>query len=116
MAGRSVTLYCKYDFQEATLQVQSGGGTIFLGSLSGKKKKKILGLPRGGYGGELLQAMTVPADAKELTVRVYTADNSVNVLNKISATPPSDQASVLKVTPSRDHLKLEWSKPKAPGR
>ncbi|MGA2629667.1 MAG: serine/threonine-protein kinase [Terriglobia bacterium] len=114
--GRSVTLYCKYDFQEATLQVQSVGGTIFLGSLTGKKKKKILGLAGGGYGGELLQVLTIPADAKELTVRVYNADSSINVLNKISATPPSDQASVLKVTPSRDHLNLEWSKPKTPGR
>jgi serine/threonine-protein kinase len=116
VTGRSVTLYCKYDFQEATLQVQSGSGTIFLGSLIGQKKKKILGLAGGGYGGELLQAMTVPGDAKELTVRVYTADSSVNVLNKISATPPSDQASVLKITPGRDHLNLEWSKPKTPGR
>ncbi len=116
VAGRSVTLYCKYEFQEATLQVQSGSGTIFLGSLIGQKKKKILGLAGGGYGGELLQAMTVPADAKELIVRVYTADSSINVLSKISATPPSDQASVLKVTPGRDHLNLEWSKPKTPGR
>jgi hypothetical protein len=114
--GRSVTLYCKFDFQEATLQVQSGGGTIFLGSLSGKKKRKILGLAGGGYGGELLQALTIPGDATELTVHVYTADNSVNVLTKISATPPSDEASVLRVTPSRDRLKLEWSKPKTPGR
>jgi hypothetical protein len=63
-----------------------------------------------------LQVLTIPADAKELTVRVYNADSSINVLNKISATPPSDQASVLKVTPSRDHLNLEWSKPKTPGR
>jgi serine/threonine-protein kinase len=116
VVGRSVTLSCKYDFQEATLQVQSENGTIFLGSLIGMKKKKILGLAGGGYGGELLQAMTVPADAKELIVRVYTADSSINVLNKISATPPSDQASILKVTPGRDHLKLEWSKPKTPGR
>ena len=61
----------------------------------------------------LTEPVTVPADAKELLVRVYTADASVNVLDKVPASPPSQDATVLLIIPTRQQLKLEWIKSKA---
>ena len=107
-----ITVYCKHDFEQATLVMASSGRTVYQARLVGKKKKGFIGIGGKGYGGELKEATTIPGAAKELTVRVYTDDGAINLQNKVAAHPPSAEASMLRVTPSKDHLNLEWSKPK----
>jgi hypothetical protein len=63
----------------------------------------------GGYSGSLTESLTIPSGARQLTVRVYSADGSINVLNKISAVPPSSAANTLRVIPTRQRLVLEWT-------
>jgi serine/threonine-protein kinase len=114
-AGRAVNLLCNYRFAEATLLVLDGEKTILQASLIGKKRRGFIGI-RGGYSGTLTEPLTIPAGTRELTVRVYSADGSLNVLSKISAVPPSSTANTLRVTPTRQRLLLEWTQaaPTAP--
>jgi len=114
--GRPVTLYCKHEFEEATLLLLSGGRTIYQGRLIGKKKRGFIGIAGKGFSGELSEPVTIPGDAKELTIRVYSADGAVNVLNKISPRPPSAEANVLLVSPTPRELTLEWTKEKIPAK
>jgi serine/threonine-protein kinase len=107
-----ITVYCKHDFEQATLVMASSGRTVYQARLVGKKKKGFIGIGGKGFGGELKEAAAIPGAAQELTVRVYTDDGTVNLQNKVAAHPPSAEASMLRVTPSKDHLDLEWSKPK----
>jgi serine/threonine-protein kinase len=106
--GRVVALQCTYQLEEATLLVLDGNTTIFQSRLIGKKKRGFVGI-KGGYSGSLAESLTIPANTRQLTVRVYSADGSVNVLNKISAVPPSSAASTLRVAPTRQQLTLHWT-------
>lgn len=107
-AGRVVTLQCTHQLEEATLLVLDGNTTIFQSRLVGKKKRGFVGF-RGGYSGSLTESLTIPTSTRQLTVRVYSADGSVNVLNKISAVPPSSAAHTLRVAPTRQQLTLQWT-------
>jgi hypothetical protein len=106
--GRVVALQCTHQLEEATLLVLDGNATIFQTRLIGKKKRGFVGIG-GGYSGSLTESLTIPASARQLTVRVYSADGSINVLNKISATPPSSAANALRVVPTRQRLVLKWT-------
>jgi serine/threonine protein kinase len=106
--GTVVTLQCTHQLQEATLLILDGSTTIFQSRLIGKKKRGFPGI-RGGYSGSLTEPLTIPASTRQLTVRVYSADGSVNVLNKISAVPPSSAANTLRVAPTRQQLTLQWT-------
>lgn len=107
-----ITVYCKHEFEQATLVMSNGGKTLYQARLVGRKKKGFIGIGGKGFGGELKEAATIPGSAQELTVRVYTDDGTVNLQNKVAAHPPSAEARMLRVSPSKDHLNLEWSKPK----
>jgi serine/threonine protein kinase len=106
-----ITIYCKHEFEQATLVVSDGGKTVYQARLVGKKKKGFIGIGGKGFSGELRDPAAIPGSAKELTVRVYTDDGMVNLQNKVAAQPSPADASVLRVTPTKDHLNLEWSKP-----
>lgn len=106
--GRVVALQCTHQLEEATLLVLDGNTTIFQSRLIGKKKRGFVGMG-GGYSGSLTESLTIPTSTRQLTVRVYSADGSVNVLNKISAVPPSSAANTLRVTPTRQQLTLQWT-------
>ena len=106
--GRVVALQCTYQLEEATLLVLDGNTAIFQTRLIGKKKRGFVGI-KGGYSGSLTESLTIPTRTRQLTVRVYSADGSVNVLNKISAVPPSSAANTLRVAPTRQQLTLQWT-------
>jgi hypothetical protein len=108
-SGRVIALQCTHQLEEATLLILDGTTPVFQTRLVGKKKRGFVGI-RGGYSGSLTESVTIPANTRQLTVRVYSADGSVNVLNKISAIPPSVAANTLRVTPTRQRLGLEWTK------
>jgi hypothetical protein len=106
--GRVIALQCTHQLEEATLLILDGNTPVFQTRLIGKKKRGFIGI-RGGYSGSLTESVTIPASARQLTVRVYSADGSVNVLNKISAVPPSPAANTLRVSLTRQRLALEWT-------
>jgi serine/threonine-protein kinase len=106
--GRAVALQCTHQLEEATLLVLDGKTTIFQATLIGKKKRGLVGVG-AGYSGSLTESLTIPPSARQLTVRVYSADGSVNVLNKIPAIPPSSTANTLRVVPTRERLTLQWT-------
>ena len=111
-AVSDITVYCKHDFERATLMLLEGSKLVYQARLIGKKKKGFIGIGAKGYGGELTESATIPAQAAELTVRVYSDDGTVNLQNKVSARPPSSDTTTLLVAPSKDQLKLEWAKNK----
>jgi len=113
---RLITLDCKYEFESATLVLLHGENRVYETKLVGKKKRGFIGIGGKGFAGELSEAVTIPGDAKELTVRVYSADGSVNVLHRISGNPPSPDATVLEILPTRQQLNVKWKKPQAPGK
>jgi len=106
--GRAVALQCTHELEEATLLVLDGKTTIFQARLIGKKRRRLVGIG-AGYSGSLTESLTIPPSARQLTVRVYSADGSVNVLNKIPAIPPSSTANTLRVVPTRERLTLQWT-------
>jgi hypothetical protein len=114
--GRLITLYCSHELEEATLLLVSGGKTFYQGRLIGKRKRGFIGIGGKGFSGVFSAFVAIPAEAKELTVRVYSADGSVNVLNRIPASPPSENATTLRVTPAKDQLRVEWVTAHAPGK
>ena len=113
--GKTVALQCTHQLEEATLLVLDGNTTILRARLIGKKKRGFAGIG-GGYSGALTESFTIPASARQLTVRIYSADGAINVLNKIPATPPSSAANTLRVVPTRERLTLEWTAVKPAGR
>jgi serine/threonine-protein kinase len=106
--GRVVPLQCTHQLEEATLLVLDGNTTIFQTRLTGKKKRGFVGIG-GGYSGSLTESLTIPASTRQLTIRVYSANGSINVLNRISAVPPSSAANTLRIIPTRQRLVLEWT-------
>jgi hypothetical protein len=109
-------LYCKHEFQDAMLLLLEGSRTIYQARLAGKKKRGFIGIGGKGFSGVLTETVTIPGDAQELTVRIYSPDGAVNILHAITAHPPSDGFNTLRVTPAKDQLKLEWAKTQAPGK
>jgi predicted Ser/Thr protein kinase len=107
-----VTLECRHELKEATLSVATGDKVFFRTTLLGKKKGGFLGI-KGSYAGTFSHSLKLPPGARELTVRVYTADASVNVLNKISAEPPPGASNTLLIVPSRGRLTLNWQQKQA---
>jgi hypothetical protein len=105
-----ITVYCKHEFEQATLVMTDGGKTLYQARLIGKKKKGFIGIGGKGFGGELRDITSIPSSTQELTVRVYSDDGAVNLQNRIAAHPPSAENSMLRVSPSRAQLKLEWAK------
>jgi hypothetical protein len=113
--GRVVTLQCTYQLEEATLLVLDGNTAIFQTRLIGKKKRGFVGIG-GGYIGSLTESLTIPTSTRQLTVRVYSADGSINVLSKISAVPPSSAVNTLRIAPTRQQLTLQWTEGTPTGR
>lgn len=111
-AVSDITVYCKHDFEQATLMMLEGSKLIYQARLVGKKKKGFIGIGGKGYSGEFAESATIPANAGELIVRVYSDDGKVNLQNTVSARPPSSDSTTLRVTPAKDQLKLEWAKTK----
>lgn len=111
-AVNNITVYCKHDFEQATLILLEGSKMVYQARLIGKKRKGFIGIGGKGFGGELTESATIPAQARELTVRVYSDDGAVNLQNKVSAHPPSSDSTTLRVTPAKDQLNLEWAKNK----
>ncbi len=115
-SGRQATLYCQFELEEATLLLLSGKNPFYQGRLIGKKKRGFMGIGGRGFSGILSESVTIPDNTKEVIVRVYSADGTVNVLNKIPATPPSEDATTLRITPTKQQLKVEWAKTGTPGK
>jgi serine/threonine-protein kinase len=113
---REITVYCKHEYEDATLLLLDGNKTVYQARLLGKKKRGFIGIGGKGFSGVLTATVTVPGDAQELTVRVYSSDGAVNVQQRIAAHSPSDDFTTLRVTPAKELLKLEWAKTKASGK
>ncbi len=107
-----ITVNCKHDYEQATLVITDGAKTIYQARLVGKKKKGFIGIGGKGFSGELKDTVAIPGSANELVVRIYTDDGAVNLQNKIAGHPPAADSNELRVTPSKDHLVLEWLQPK----
>jgi len=112
---REITVYCKHEYEDATLLLLDGNMPVYQARLLGKKKRGFIGIGGKGYSGVLTETVTVPGDAQELTVRVYSSDGAVNVQQRIAAHPPLEDFTTLRVTPTKELLKLEWAKTKASG-
>ncbi|MBI4164445.1 MAG: serine/threonine protein kinase [Acidobacteria bacterium] len=106
----AITVYCKHEFEQATLLMTENGKTVYQARLLGKKKKGFIGIGGKGFSGVLTETASIPFSSHQLTVRVYSDDGTVNLQNKVAAHPPSTEATMLRVIPSKDHLALEWAK------
>ena len=109
---RSVTLMCRHEFQEATLTIASGGKVILQVELKGKKRRGFIGI-RGGISGVLSRPLSVPADARQLVVRVRSADGSVD-LARTTPDPPATGSDILEVVATQKGLNVGWKARKNP--
>jgi len=107
-----IQLVCKHDLKEATLIVSGGSQVIFQGKFKGKKKGGFLGI-RGGYTGAFSTSLNIPGGAGELSVRVITADGSVDLSRAVPAFPPAGPSATLLIQVSSDRLALNWQAPGA---
>jgi hypothetical protein len=107
-----ITVYCKHEFEQATLVMTENGKTVYQARLLGKKKKGFIGIRGKGFSGLLTESASIPNSAKELTVRIYSDDGAINLQNKVAARPPSVETTLLRISPSKDHLALEWARAK----
>jgi hypothetical protein len=102
-----IQLVCKHDLAVATLTISSGTKTIFIGNLRGKKRGGVLGI-RSFYSGTLARALTVPAGAQEISVRVVSSDGSTDLSSTIPAASLQGSLPALNVVVNNDHLSLNW--------
>jgi serine/threonine-protein kinase len=114
-AARVVHLVCRHELQQAMLTISSGPKVIFSAPLRGKRKAVLLGL-KGGYAGVLSRPFAIPADAQELSVRIVSADSSVDLTNTISATSGVGPLAALYVGIDGPNLALSWGimRPRTP--
>jgi len=111
---RAVQLQCTHSLKEATLTVTTGDKVIFQGKLKGKKKGGFLGL-KGSYTGTFSKTVTLPADARDLSVRVVSADGAMDLNKTLTTLPPPDPTLTLLVEVGPDHLNVGWRPPARPG-
>jgi eukaryotic-like serine/threonine-protein kinase len=114
-AGRVVHLVCRHELQQGLLTISSGTKLILSARLRGKKKAALLGI-KGGYAGVLSRPLSIPADAQELSVRIVSADGSVDLTNTISATSGAGPSATLYIGIDGPNLALDWRimHPRAP--
>lgn len=106
-AARVVHLVCRHELQRGLLTISSGTKVILSAKLRGKKKAALLGI-KGGYAGVLSRPLSIPADAQELSVRMVSADGSVDLTNTVSATSAAGPLAALYVGIDGPNLALNW--------
>ena len=112
LPARSITLKCRHELQEATLTIASGGKMLLKVDLKGKKRRGFIGI-RGGFSGVLSRPVSVPADARQLVVRVHSADGSVD-LARTAPDPPASGSDTLEVVANQKRLTVAWKAGKRP--
>ncbi len=106
-ASKTIQLICRHQLQEAKLTVSAGREAIFEESLKGNKKAGFLGI-RSGYSGQLSRPLTVPAGAQELSVRVVSADRSLDLSKKVPLPVRRSASPTLLVVASQHRLTVSW--------
>jgi protein kinase-like protein len=113
-SGRVVQLICRHDLVSAILTVSNGNQVLSQWSIKGKKQGGFLGI-KSGHKGTFSRSMTIPEGARELSVRVVSADGSFDLSSSpVSATPPAGAPPILKVDVSGSHLSVNWQAPPRP--
>lgn len=112
LSARSITLMCRHEFQEATLNITSGGKVILQVELKGKKRRGFVGI-RGGFSGVVSRPISVPADAGQFVVRVRSADGSID-LARTAPVPPASGSDTLEVVANQKGLNVGWKARKNP--
>jgi serine/threonine-protein kinase len=113
-AARVVQLVWEHDLKEASLTLRSGTRVVYQGSSKGKKKGGLLG--GKGYAATLLRPITIPAGARQLSVRVRAPDGSLDLSGQISAHPSAHPSAALHVAVKDGRLVAGWrtAAPRAP--
>jgi hypothetical protein len=109
VSGRVFTLACKHELESGTLKITSGSSLIYRTNLEGKKRKGFLGI-KGGYAGALTRAITIPTDARELTLQVSPGGGGADLLRTVAARPPTGSSNTLQVTIKPKELTAGWAK------
>jgi hypothetical protein len=112
-SGRVVQLVCSHDLENATLVVSSSSRIISQWPLKGRRKGGIFGI-KSGRTGTMSRSLTIPAEVRELFVRVVSRDGSFDLSRRISAAPPAGLHPSLQVEVRGDHLTVSWKAPSRP--
>lgn len=104
--ARVVQLVWEHDLKEARLSLRSGTQVIYEGSSKGRKKG---GLLRGkGYAVTASRPITIPAGARQLSVRVRALDGSLDLSDQVSALAPLHPSAALHVAVKDGRLVAGW--------
>jgi hypothetical protein len=104
--ARVAQLVWEHDLKEASLSLRSGTQVIYEGSSKGRKKG---GLLRGkGYAVTASRPITIPAGARQLSVRVRAPDGSLDLSDQVSALAPLHPSATLHVAVRGGHLTAGW--------
>jgi hypothetical protein len=107
--ARVVQLVWEHDLKEARLSLRSGTQVIYEGSSKGRKKG---GLLRGkGYATTASRPITIPAGARQLSVRVRAPDGSLDLSDQVSALAPLHPSATLHVAVKDGRLVAGWQTP-----
>lgn len=104
--ARVVQLVWEHDLKEASLTLRSGTQVIYEGSSKGRKKG---GLLRGkGYATTASRPITIPAGARQLSIRVRAPDGSLDLSDQVSALAPAHPSAALHVAVKDGRLVAGW--------
>jgi len=104
--ARVVQLVWEHDLKEARLSLRSGTQVIYEGSSKGRKKG---GLLRGkGYATTASRPITIPAGARQLSIRVRAPDGSLDLSDQVSALAPAHPSAALHVAVKDGRLVAGW--------
>ena len=104
--ARVVQLVWEHDLKEASLTLRSGTQVIYEGSSKGRKKG---GLLRGkGYATTASRPITIPAGARQLSIRVRAPDGSLDLSDQVSALAPAHPSAALHVAVKNGRLVAGW--------
>jgi hypothetical protein len=104
--ARVAQLVWEHDLKEASLTLRSGTQVIYEGSSKGRKKG---GLLRGkGYATTASRPITIPAGARQLSVRVRAPDGSLDLSDQVSALAPAHPSATLHVAVKDGRLVAGW--------
>ena len=95
------------------LTVSGSNGVISQWPLKGKKTRGFLSLRRG-MRGTLTESISIPADARVLSIRVVSADGSFDHSTPVSAIPPAGVPAALQVEVGGNRLTVNWQVPPHP--
>lgn len=107
IAQGTIQISCRFELEEAKMNISGGGRDLLSADLKGKRKGRLLGL-KHRFSGAYSHPLKIPTDVHNLTVHVESPSGSTNLTHTISVPAPDGKDHTLHIFVTSNNLQLSW--------